>query len=342
MPKQKILVTGGAGYIGSHTVVELIAKGFDVYILDNLSNSRKEVLGAIEKVSGVRPFFANIDLNDKESVKKFLQVHQVEAIIHFAAFKSVNESVSMPLEYYRNNIVSLLNLLELCKEFKIMNFVFSSSCSVYGNATQLPVTEETPFGIAESPYARTKQIGEDIIYDFSKKSEAKFILLRYFNPVGAHESGKMGEDSTEVVTAVVPRITGTAIGKFKELTVFGSNYDTRDGSCIRDYIHVMDIANAHTKAIQYLNSNWSNLSQTDVFNLGTGNGVTVLEAIQSFEKVANIKLNYKMGERREGDVVSIYANNNKARTLLGWEIKRNLDTMMQTAWTWEQSLTKKT
>ncbi|MES2622338.1 MAG: UDP-glucose 4-epimerase GalE [Bacteroidota bacterium] len=338
----KILVTGGCGYIGSHTIVDLLNNGFEVVSIDNNSRSNASTTHLIFSITGKQIKNYDIDLCDKEATKKVFEGEgKIDGIIHFAALKSVPESVQNPLLYYKNNLNSLLNLLELTSEFNVENFVFSSSCSVYGNTTQLPVTEETPFGVAESPYARTKQLGEDIICDFSKIAKAKFILLRYFNPVGAHESGKMGEDSTDLITAVVPRITGTAIGKFEEFIVFGSDYDTRDGSCIRDYIHVMDIANAHTKAIQYLNANWSALSQTEVFNLGTGNGVTVLEAIQSFEKVAGKKLNYKMGARREGDVVSIYANNNKARTLLGWEIKRDLDTMMRTAWTWEQSVAGK-
>lgn len=338
----KILVTGGCGYIGSHTIVDLLNNNFDVVSIDNNIRSKASTTELVFSITGKPVKNYAIDLCDKEGVKRVFDAEAgIDGIIHFAALKSVPESVQKPLLYYKNNLNSLVNLLELTEEYGIKKFVFSSSCSVYGNTTELPVTEDTPFGIAESPYARTKQLGEDIIRDFSKKSEAKFVLLRYFNPVGAHESGKMGEDSTDVVTAVVPRITGTAIGKFKEFTVFGSDYDTRDGSCIRDYIHVMDIANAHTKAIQYLNENWADLSQTEVFNLGTGNGVTVLEAIQSFEKVTGIKLNYKMGARRAGDVVSIYANNTKARTLLGWEIKRDLDTMMRTAWAWEQSLAEK-
>ncbi len=282
-----------------------------------------------------------IDLCDKAKTKTVFEAHpDISGIIHFAALKSVPESVEKPLLYFQNNIGSLVNLLELAAEFKVNDFVFSSSCSVYGNTTDLPVTEQTPVSQAESPYARTKQMGEDIIRDFAKVSAGNFVLLRYFNPVGAHESGKLGEDTTDVITAVIPRITGTAMGKFKEFTVFGSDYNTRDGSCIRDYIHVSDIASAHTKALQYLQAGSSVAKEPLVLNLGTGNGVTVLEAIESFERVSGQKLNYKMGPRREGDVVAIYANNNKARTLLGWEIKRDLDTMMRTAWNWEQVLAK--
>jgi UDP-glucose 4-epimerase len=337
----KILVTGGCGYIGSHTIVDLLDNGFEVVSIDNNSRSKASTTELIFEVTGKRIINHAVDLCDKEAVKKIFEKEgKIDGIIHFAALKSVPESVEKPLLYYKNNINSLINLLELSSEFAIKNFVFSSSCSVYGNTKDLPVTEETPFGSAESPYARSKQMGEDIIRDFSKISDANFVLLRYFNPVGAHESGKLGEDSTDAVTAVVPRITGTAIGKFKEFTVFGNDYDTRDGTCVRDYIHVMDIAGAHTKAVEYLLAN-KNQSNLEVFNLGTGNGVTVLEAIQSFEKVSGKKLNYKIGPRRAGDVVSIYANNNKAVSKLNWKIKRDLDTMMRTAWVWEQAMAKK-
>jgi UDP-glucose 4-epimerase len=334
----KILVTGGCGYIGSHTVVDLLNNGFEVISIDNNMRSKPGVVDLIQKITGKTIKNYPVNLCDKEATRKVLQQEPgIAGIIHFAALKSVPESTQKPMLYYRNNLDSLLNLLELIPEFGIKDFVFSSSCSIYGNAKELPVTETTPMGIAESPYAHTKQVGEDIIRAYAKVSDARFVLLRYFNPVGAHESGQLGEDSTDVITAVVPRITGTAIGKFKEMTVFGSDYDTRDGTCIRDYIHVMDIANAHTKALQYLMHN-NNSGNCEVFNLGTGNGVTVLEAIRSFERVSGEKLNWKFGPRRDGDVVSIYANNNKARTTLGWNIERDLDTMMRTAWNWEKHL----
>ena len=337
----KILVTGGCGYIGSHTIVDLLDNGYEVISIDNNMRSKANTVDLIFDITGKQIKNYPFDLCDAAATRKvFEQEPNIAGIIHFAALKSVPESVEKPLLYYRNNLNSLINLLELSKEFDINNFVFSSSCSVYGNPTHLPVTEETPFAYAESPYARTKQMSEEIIRDFSKNSDNRFILLRYFNPVGAHESGKLGEDSTDVITAMVPRITGTAIGKFKEFTVLGSDYDTRDGSCIRDYIHVMDIASAHTKAVEYLNKQ-SDQGLTEVFNLGTGNGVTVLEAIQSFEKVSGEKLNYKLGPRRAGDVVSIYANNNKAVSKLNWQIKRDLDTMMRTAWVWEKHLAGK-
>ena len=339
----KILVTGGCGYIGSHTIVDLTANGFDVVSIDNNMRSKALTTQRIEAITGRQIQNHVVDLCDKNETKEiFEQAGNIQGIIHFAALKSVPESVQKPLLYFRNNLDSLINLLELAEEYGVKDFVFSSSCSVYGNTTDLPVTEQTSISPAESPYARTKQIGEDIIRDFAKVSNGRFILLRYFNPVGAHESGKLGEDTTDVITAVIPRITGTAIGKFKEFTVFGSDYDTRDGSCIRDYIHVSDIANAHTKALQYLQESNATKNFKEqgplVLNLGTGNGVTVLEAIQSFERVSGEKLNWKLGPRRAGDVVSIYANNNKARTLLGWEIKRDLDTMMRTAWNWEKKM----
>lgn len=337
---KKILVTGGTGYIGSHTVVDLLDAGFDVVSIDSNIRSKPITVNRIESITGKRIVNYPIDLCDKEATRRVFKENEISGIIHFAALKSVPESMDKPLLYYKNNIDSLVNLLELAEEFGVKDFVFSSSCSVYGNTTALPVTEETPFAPAESPYGHTKQIGEEIIRAHAKKSSGRFMLLRYFNPVGAHESGLLGEDSTDVITAVVPRITGTAIGKFKDLTVFGHDYDTRDGSCIRDYIHVMDIANAHTKALQYLSKQTTG-GTVDVLNLGTGNGVTVVEAIKSFEKVSGEKLNYKLGPRRPGDVVSIYANNNKAVTTLGWQINRDLDTMMLTAWVWEKKMAGK-
>jgi UDP-glucose 4-epimerase len=335
--KGKVLVTGGCGYIGSHTIIDLLENGFEVVSIDNLVRSKSLTIDRIDKITGTKIKNYVVDLCDFDATKAvFAAEPNIEGIIHFAALKSVPESVEKPLLYYKNNIESLVNLLQLANEFSIKSFVFSSSCSVYGNATDLPVTEQTPLTDAESPYAHTKQIGEAIIKAQAKKSNTKFILLRYFNPVGAHESGEIGEDTTDVITAVVPRITGTAIGKFPLFTVLGTDYPTRDGSCIRDYIHVMDIANAHTKALEYAAQEKN--SEVEIFNLGTGNGVTVLEAIQSFERVGGQKLNYKLGDRRAGDVVAIYADNQKAVTQLGWQIRRDLDTMMRTAWVWEQKM----
>jgi UDP-glucose 4-epimerase len=338
--KTKILVTGGTGYIGSHTVVDLLNNNYDVVSIDSNIRSKEITVNRIESITGKHITNYKIDLCDKAATRQVFQENNIVGIIHFAALKSVPESVEKPLLYYRNNINSLINLLELAEEFAVKHFVFSSSCSVYGNTKDLPVTEETPFGVAESPYAHTKQIGEDIIRAHAKKSATRFVLLRYFNPVGAHESGKLGEDTTDIITAIVPRITGTAIGKYPTFTIFGNDYDTRDGTCVRDYIHVMDIANAHTKALRYLN-NGKQHPAVEVFNLGTGNGVTVLEAVQSFEKVSGLKLNYTIGPRRPGDVVSIYANNSKACHILGWKITRSLDDMLSTAWKWEKMLAGK-
>jgi len=340
----KILVTGGCGYIGGHTIVDLIQNGFEVISVDDMSRGYTEMLAGIEKIVGktVKNYKVDLcNLDDTEAI--FLENPDIVGVIHFAAFKSVPESVDEPLMYFKNNFNSLINILQCAEEFDVNNFVFSSSCSVYGNTTQLPVVEEVPFAPAESPYARTKQVGEAICQDFTKvKQHFNTILLRYFNPVGAHPSALIGEFS-DITESVVPVITKTAMGKRESMTVFGNDYDTKDGSCVRDYIHVMDIANAHTRALQYIIDD-RNKSNCEVFNLGTGNGVTVLELIAAFEKVSGQKLNYKIGPRRQGDVVAVYANNNRARTLLGWETQYDLDAMMDTAWKWEQvvgEMTKK-
>jgi len=333
----KILVTGGCGYIGSHTVVDLIDNGFDVVSADNYYNSASSVLDGIEKITGKRVKNYNINLCDLAATKQLFQENaDIVGIIHFAALKAVGESVEKPLLYFQNNLGSLLNILECMKEYKVKNLIFSSSCSAYGNADELPVTEGTPFKEAESPYARTKQMGEHILQDFAKKyTDFNCISLRYFNPAGAHESALIGESPTNNASNLVPVITGTASGKRAKITVFGTDYDTRDGSCIRDYIHVMDLANAHTKAMQFaVGGNQENNSE--VFNLGIGAGVSVLEAIHAFEKVNGLKVNYELGPRRAGDVVAIYANYEKAAKLLGWEPKRNIDDIMKTAWEWEK------
>jgi UDP-glucose 4-epimerase len=332
----KILVTGGTGYIGSHTIVDLDENGFDVVSIDNGTRSRTATIDAINKITKDKIENKNFDLCDKASLFSFFeQQNDIQGIIHFAAYKSVPESVENPLLYYRNNLESLMNLLDACKQFSIPYFVFSSSCSVYGNVEQLPVTESAPMQKAESPYAHTKQIGEAIITDFAKICTTQFVLLRYFNPVGAHTYNSIGENPLGIVYNVVPRITGTAIGKFEKLMVFGHDYPTRDGTCIRDYVHVMDIANAHTKAIQFLKEK-KNKEQVEIFNLGSGNGVTVLEAIHAFERVSGVQLNYELTDRRPGDVVSIYANNNKACTELNWNIRYSIDDMLRTAWEWEK------
>lgn len=336
----KILVTGGCGYIGGHTIVDLIEHGFEVISIDDLSRGSLRMLQGIEKVTGktIKNYKVNLcDLEDTEAV--FIENPDIVGIIHFAAFKSVPESVQYPLRYFRNNIDSLVNLLQCAQEYKVNHFVFSSSCSVYGNPDKLPVDEKFPLAEPESPYARTKQIGEAICRDFARiNPDFNVTLLRYFNPVGAHPSVDIGE-LQEKPENLVPVITQTAIGKRPEMEVFGTDYDTRDGSCVRDYIHVMDIANAHTKALQYTIEG-KNTNTCEVFNLGSGNGVTVLELINAFEKVSGEKLNYKLGPRRPGDVVAVYADNCKARALLDWDIKYDLEQMMDTAWRWELALKK--
>jgi len=338
----KILVTGGSGYIGSHTIVDLIDNGFEVISIDNFIRSTPQALEGIKKITTREIKNYAIDLCDRDAVQKFFSEEKnIQGIIHFAALKTVPESVAQPLLYFKNNLESLLNLLEAVQQYQIPNFVFSSSCSVYGNPDKLPVTEETPMKEAESPYARTKQIGENILEDFSKANKnVQSIALRYFNPVGAHTSAIIGEFSTEKPENLIPIITQTAIGKRGKMFVHGHDYPTRDGSCIRDYIHVMDIANAHTKALQYLIAK-KNIVNYEIFNLGTGNGVTVIEAINAFEKVSGKKLNYELGPRRAGDVIAVYADNTKAKILLGWTPKYDLDVMMKTAWDWELCLNKK-
>jgi UDP-glucose 4-epimerase len=337
---KKVLVTGGCGYIGSHTIVDLLDNGYTPISVDNLVNSNSSSLDGVETITGKKVQNYAIDLCDLEATKQIFKDHpDVSGIIHFAALKHVGESVFQPLRYFKNNLNSLLNILECMKEFEVKNLIFSSSCSVYGNANELPVTEATPRQEAESPYARTKQMGEDILQDFSRNNEdISSILLRYFNPAGAHESAKLGEAPSNPATNLVPVITEAAIGKRGALTVFGDDYSTRDGSCVRDYIHVMDIANAHTKALEYLINN-KNETNCEIFNLGIGEGVSVLEAIQAFEKVTGEKLPYNIGARREGDVEAIYANLAKATEKLEWTPSRNIDDIMRTAWAWEKART---
>lgn len=334
----KILVTGGCGYIGGHTIVDLVNNGFEVISVDDFSKGSLRMLKGVESILGksIKNYKVNLsNLDDTQAI--FIENPDIIGIIHFAAFKSVNESVQEPLMYYRNNINSLINILQCAKDYQVPHIVFSSSCSVYGNAQTLPVDELSPLAKAESPYAYTKQIGEVICQDFTKQNpEFKICLLRYFNPVGAHPSARIGE-LQEKPENIVPVITQTAIGKRPSMSVFGKDYPTRDGSCVRDYIHVMDIANAHTKALEYM-IQAKNKQACEIFNLGTGNGVTVLELIKAFEKVSGKTLNYLMGERREGDVMAVYANKDKACKNLNWEIQYNLEQMMDTAWRWEQQL----
>ena len=334
----KILVTGGCGYIGSHTIVDLIENGFDVISIDDNSRSTTYLLEGVEKITGRKIKNYKVDLCSFEETRAVFEENpDVSGIIHFAAYKAVGESVEKPLLYFENNIISLINLLKCTREFAIQHFVFSSSCTVYGSPDSIPVTEASPVKPAESPYGLTKQMGEQMIAEVAKLGTTKCILLRYFNPVGAHPSTLIGELPLGKPANLVPAITQTAIGKLPMMHVHGSDYDTRDGSCIRDFIHICDIAHAHTLAIQRLMSGASQ-QQLDVFNLGTGNGVTVLEAIHAFEKVSGVQLNYTMGPRRPGDIVAIYANNEKAVTELGWNCQYNLDDMMSSAWQWEQRI----
>ena len=337
---QTILVTGGCGYIGAHTLVDLIENGFDVISADNLSRASESSLVGVEKITGKKIKNYTFDLTNKKDVETiFIENPSITGIIHFAAYKAVGESVEKPLDYYENNIGSLVNLLQMAVQYNIKHFIFSSSCTVYGNPDVIPVTENTPLQLAASPYGATKQMGETIVRDTANAYPLSTILLRYFNPVGAHPSTAIGELPIGRPQNLVPAITQTAIGKLSTMQVHGDDYDTRDGSCIRDYIHVCDIAHAHTLALQF--SIKQNLLNTcEVFNLGTGNGITVLEAIQAFEKVSGVKLNYEIGPKRSGDIVAIYANNDKAVNELGWKCKFGLDEMMLTAWQWEQSLAK--
>lgn len=335
----KILVTGGLGFIGSHTVVELQNEGFEVVVVDNLSNASIDVLDGIENITGKRPIFEEFDLRDKPKVEAFFQKHSdVAGVIHFAASKAVGESVEKPLLYYENNLGVLVYLLQELTKKDNANFIFSSSCTVYGQADELPITENAPVKPAESPYGNTKQVGEEIIRDTCKVTpNVKAIALRYFNPIGAHSSGEIGELPLGVPQNLVPFITQAGIGLRDQLSVFGDDYPTADGTCIRDYIHVVDLAKAHVKALQRL-LNGENDGNYEVFNLGTGTGSSVLEVIQSFERVSGQKLNYKVVGRREGDVVQAYADTAKANRVLGWKAESTLDEAMMSAWEWEKKV----
>jgi UDP-glucose 4-epimerase len=333
-----ILVTGGCGYIGSHTVVDLIENGFTVISIDDNSRSTAYAMRAVEKITGISVKNYKVDLKNYDETRAVFQENtDIAGVIHFAAYKAVGESVEKPLLYYENNIFGLVNLLKCVQEFSVPHFVFSSSCTVYGNPEKIPVTEETPMQKAESPYGATKQIGEEMIRDICRSVPMQAILLRYFNPVGAHPSIEIGELPVGRPQNLVPAITQTAIGKLPKMNVFGDDYPTRDGSCVRDYIHVCDIAHAHTLALQYMTAG-KNKNKVEVFNLGTGNGVTVLEAIKTFEAVSGMALNYEIGPRRPGDVVAIYANNDAAVQELGWHIRYDLSDMMLTAWEWEKKI----
>ncbi len=332
-----VLVTGGLGFIGSHTVVELQNEGFEVVIIDNLSNSSIEVLDRITSITGKKPLYFNIDLKDKAAVNNFFKNNTIDGIIHFAASKAVGESVQMPLEYYENNIGSLVYILQEMKVNNVNNLIFSSSCTVYGQADELPITENAPIKPAESPYGNTKQIGEEIIKDATKVTNLKAIALRYFNPIGAHDSAKIGELPIGVPQNLIPFVVQTAAGIREELSVFGSDYDTPDGTAVRDYIHVVDLAKAHIVALKRLIEN-NNKAQYEVFNLGTGKGNSVLEVIKSFERVTGKKVNYKLVDRREGDITAAYADTNYANDELGWKTELSLDDALLSAWKWQETL----
>ena len=338
---KKILVTGGLGYIGSHVVVELQTSGFEVIIVDDLSNSSLDVLDGIFDISGVKPIFEKIDLKDKNLVIDFFKRYDdIDGVIHFAASKAVGESVNDPLKYYQNNISSLVYILKALQDFKAPKFVFSSSCTVYGQADELPITENASIKEAESPYGNTKKIGEQMIKDLCNCNDSfAAIALRYFNPIGAHSSAKIGELPIGVPQNLVPFVTQTAIGFREELSIFGKDYPTPDGTCIRDYIHVVDLAKAHVLALNRL-FNEINIENYEVFNIGTGKGSSVLEVIDAFEKATGVDLNYCFTDRRDGDIVSAYADTTKANTVLGWKAQLMLEDALASAWKWEKSLQK--
>ncbi|HSN48090.1 MAG TPA: UDP-glucose 4-epimerase GalE [Flavobacterium sp.] len=334
----KILVTGGLGFIGSHTVVELQNQGFEVVIIDNLSNTSLNVLDGIANITGINTAFENLDLREKEKVQDFFKRHRdISVVIHFAASKAVGESVGNPLLYYENNLNTLIYLLQELQQQPEANFIFSSSCTVYGQAEKMPITEDASIQAAMSPYGNTKQIGEEIITDTAKVTNINAILLRYFNPIGAHPSAEIGELPIGVPQNLVPFITQTGLGLRQELSVYGDDYPTSDGTCIRDYIHVVDLAKAHVIAMKRLLDK-ENLDKVEIFNLGTGTGSSVLEVIHSFEKVSGNKLPYKIVDRREGDITSAYANTDKANDILGWKAESTLDEAMESAWKWEQKV----
>jgi UDP-glucose 4-epimerase len=339
--KGTIIVTGGCGYIGSHTIIEILeSTDFEVISIDNYQNSTPVMLDRIRLITGKKVDNYDVDLCDlKKTRAVFDRIKTIVGIIHFAAFKSVPDSVTEPVSYYRNNLDSLLNILTICDDLKIPRLIFSSSCSVYGNVETLPVSETTKLNKAESPYGRTKQMGEEILEDFAKVSKTQVISLRYFNPVGAHESGLIGEPQINEPNNLVPVITQTAIGIRNTMTVFGNSFDTRDGSCIRDYVHVSDISRAHIDALNYLMANES-CNSYEVFNLGTGEGVTVLEAIAAFTNSTGVELSYSIGNKRIGDVASIYSDSSKASELLNWHAAVTIEEMMKSAWKWQKQLEK--
>lgn len=339
--KQTILVTGGTGFIGSHTTVELQQAGYEVVIVDNLSNSKIEVLDGIEKITGIRPAFEQVDLRDANATEEvFKKYPRIEGIIHFAASKAVGESVEKPLLYYRNNIVSLINLLELMPKYDVKGIIFSSSCTVYGQPTEenLPVTEKAPIQKALSPYGNTKQINEEIIQDFIHSgAPIKSIILRYFNPIGAHPSACIGELPNGVPMNLIPFVTQTAIGIRKELKIFGNDYETPDGTCIRDYIYVVDLAKAHVKAMERVLDN-PETDKVEVFNIGTGRGLSTLEVVEGFERATGVKLPWKYAPRREGDIEKVWGDVSKANKVLGWKAETPTDEVLASAWRWQKKL----
>lgn len=332
----KILVTGGLGFIGSHTVVALQQKGYQVIVIDDLSNTSIDVLEGIKNITGSKPSFSQLDLRDKQAVFQFFEKNKdIEGVIHFAASKAVGESMAKPLVYYENNFFSLINLLSALQAFNINKMLFSSSCTVYGQGERMPITEEEPIKTALSPYGNTKQVGEEIIEDLAKVYPLQAVLLRYFNPIGAHESGHIGESSLGIPYNLIPYITQTAIGIREYLSIYGGDYDTPDGTCVRDYIHVVDLAEAHLRAMEYLLQQ-KNTQQVEAFNVGNGQGYSVLELVHSFERVSGIKINYKVVERRLGDIDKAWANTTKIERVLGWKPTKTLDDMLASAWKWEQ------
>lgn len=338
--KQTILVTGGTGFIGSHTTVELQEAGYNVVIADNLSNSKIEVLDGIEKITGIRPAFEKVNLEDKEATERVFQKYpNIEGIIHFAASKAVGESVEKPLMYYRNNVVSLINLLEMMPKYNVKGFIFSSSCTVYGQPKpeNLPVTEDAPHQKATSPYGNTKEINEQIIYDYIHSgAPIKSIVLRYFNPIGAHPTAHIGELPNGVPNNLIPYVTQTAMGIRKQLTIFGNDYNTEDGTCIRDYIYVVDLAKAHVKAMQRVLD--MDTEPIEYFNVGTGRGVSTYEVVDKFEKATGVKVNWSYAPRREGDIEKVWANPDKANNVLGWKSETSLEDTLRSAWNWQLKL----
>ena len=332
-----ILVTGGLGYIGSHTVVELLNNNFEVVIIDDLSNSEKFILKNIEEVSGKKPVFYPFDLKRKELLKQVFDAHEIDGCIHFAAYKAVGESQEKPVDYYENNLFSLINLLQEFKERNISNFIFSSSCTVYGQADKMPIDEETVLKLPESSYGKTKQMGEEILKDFATDHQKKITLLRYFNPIGAHPSAKLGELPIGIPNNLVPYVMQTAAGIREKLSVWGDNYPTEDGTAVRDYIYVVDLAKAHVKALQKLINSTEN-TQINIYNLGTGKGSSVLEVVHAFEKANDVNVPYQICERRAGDITIAYANADKAERELGWKAETGLEEALRTTWQWQKYL----